>query len=71
MSTFELEVWDDETDKVTFYTVRWQGAEFSETDKFFDKYYKTNQEAAQKLMSLLLYAGRRSYWFTAQREDNS
>lgn len=56
MSTFELEIWDDETDKVTFYTVRWQDAELSETDKFFDKYEKTDQEATQELLSLLLDA---------------
>lgn len=56
MSTFELEIWDDETEKVTFYTVRWQDAELSETDKFFDKYEKIDQEATQKLLSLLLDA---------------
>lgn len=56
MSTFELEIWDDETEKVTFYTVRWQDSEISETDKFFEKYEKLNKEAAQELLSLLFDA---------------
>lgn len=56
MSTFELEIWDDETERVTFYTVRWQDSEFSETDKFFDKHDKIDPEAAQKLLSLLIDA---------------
>lgn len=37
MSNFELEIWDDETDLVTFYTVRWEGVPVSETDKFFTR----------------------------------
>jgi len=37
VSSFELEIWDDETDLVTFYTVKWDGSELSETDKFFDR----------------------------------
>ncbi len=37
MTSFELEIWDDETDLVTFYTVRWEGAGESETDKFFTR----------------------------------
>jgi hypothetical protein len=37
MNTFELEIWDDESEYVTFYTVRWEGAETSETDKFFSR----------------------------------
>lgn len=56
MSTFELQIWDDETDKVTFYTVRWEDSDLSETDKFFEKYYKSDPEATQKLMSLLIDA---------------
>lgn len=56
MNTFELEIWDDETERVTFYTVRWQGTELSETDKFFEKYYKIDEEATQKLLTLLIDA---------------
>lgn len=54
MSTFELEVWDDESERVTFYTVRWEGASSSETDKFFDKYIKIEARATQELLSLIL-----------------
>lgn len=35
MSSFALEIWEDDTEKVTFYTVKLDGAEFSETDRFF------------------------------------
>ncbi len=37
MNTFVLEIWDDEP-LCTFYSVRWDDAHFSETDKFFIKY---------------------------------
>lgn len=53
MSTFELEIWDDECDLVTFYTVRWTDAVLSETDKFFDKYIEIDRIAAQELLSFL------------------
>jgi hypothetical protein len=38
VNTFALELWDDQAQKCTFYTVRWEDAKASETDKFFDKY---------------------------------
>lgn len=34
MSTFELEVWNDETEKVTFYSPRWSDSDHNEMDKF-------------------------------------
>ena len=38
MNIFGLEIWDDETEKVTFYTVRWDDDKsISETDKFFQR----------------------------------
>lgn len=37
MISFALEVWDDEAEKASFYTVRWEDSDISETDKFFDK----------------------------------
>lgn len=37
MNTFVLEIFDDEGAKCTFYTVRWEYAELSETHKFLDK----------------------------------
>lgn len=54
MSTFELEIWDGQCEKVTFYTVRWQDSEDSETDKFFFKFEKSQNEALKELNSLLL-----------------
>lgn len=54
MNTFELEIWDDECDKVTFYTVRWSDASDSETDKFFIKFEKTHKETASELISLII-----------------
>lgn len=54
MSTFELEIWDDESGKVTFYTVRWSDAEVSETDRFFEKHRRIAKRATQELLSFLL-----------------
>lgn len=54
MNSFALEIWDDETEKVTFYTVRWEDAPSSETDKFFEKHYALEPEATQELMSLII-----------------
>ena len=34
MSSFAIEVWDDEAEKVTFYSVRWDDGEHSEMDRF-------------------------------------
>ncbi len=38
MNTFALEVFDNERQVCTFYTVRWEDSPISETDKFFMKY---------------------------------
>lgn len=53
MNTFELEIWDDEGEKVTFYTVRWQDSPISETDKFFEKFKKSHLQEVQLLLVLL------------------
>lgn len=53
MNTFELEIWDDELEKVTFYTVRGSEAALSEADRFFEKFGKTHNQAVQELLSLL------------------
>lgn len=54
MNTFELEIWDDECEKVTFYTVRWQDAAYSEADKFFEKFRENQKQAVQELTSLIV-----------------
>jgi hypothetical protein len=56
VNTFALRIWDDECDKVTFYTVHQDGHVLCETDKFFEKYsklirFKTNTE---RLLQLIL-----------------
>ena len=38
MNAFALEIFNDEGNACTFYTVRWENAEISETDKFFVKF---------------------------------
>ena len=56
MNTFALELWDDEANKCTFYTVRWDEAEVNETDKFFNKYYSIAgmKHSTQELLSFVL-----------------
>lgn len=55
MDTFVVELWDDEGTLCTFYTVRWDDQELSETDRFFEKYidepiYKDDLEALTDLL---------------------
>jgi len=53
VNIFVLEIWDDEGAKCTFYTVRWDDQEISETDRFFERYEFDPQYADQS--SRLLY----------------
>ena len=52
--TFALEIWDDEAEKVTFYTVKQEGSVENETDLFFSKYEIECEEAAQQLLHFIL-----------------
>ncbi|MDP4132318.1 MAG: hypothetical protein Q8939_19340 [Bacteroidota bacterium] len=56
MNTFTLEVWDDEGEKCSFYSVRKEDATMNETDKFFNRYYAIPElkTAIQQLMSFVL-----------------
>ncbi|MCO5946736.1 hypothetical protein [Mucilaginibacter flavidus] len=56
MNIFALEIWDDEGKKCTFYTVRWEDASESETDKFFNKYDAIPElkTATQQMLSFVL-----------------
>ena len=56
MNIFALEVWDDEGQKCTFYTVRWDDSAENETDRFFDKYDAIPElkTAGQQLLSFVL-----------------
>lgn len=51
MNTFVLEIFDDQGKVCTFYTVRWEDALHTETDKFFLKYenHATLQRPLQEL----------------------
>lgn len=40
MSNFAIEIFDDESPKCLFYTVKLDGQDHSETEKFFAKYYQ-------------------------------
>lgn len=55
MNTFVLEIFDNLGQVCTFYTVRWEEAALSETDKFFLKYEKdsTFQRPLQELAKFL------------------
>lgn len=56
MNIFALEIWDDESAKCTFYTVRYDDFHTSETDLFFDKYdaIPEYKQANQELLSFIL-----------------
>ena len=56
MNTFALEIFDDEGKKCTFYTVRWDDSELSETDKFLEKYGDDDnfKHYIEDLLSLIL-----------------
>lgn len=58
MNIFELEIWDDEAKRCTFYTVREEGAEQNETDAFFERYENDEiyREQIQELLSFVLDA---------------
>lgn len=56
MNTFELTIWDDESRYCTFYTVRLEENEETETDKFFLRYEDAATEfhdSANVLLSLI------------------
>jgi len=56
MNTFALEIWDDASTLVSFYTVRMERSEVSETDKFMRKFNDDERyrNALRELVSLLL-----------------
>lgn len=43
MNSFTVEIWDDEGEHCTLFTVRKDGSEHSETDKFFLKAHKNEK----------------------------
>lgn len=55
MNTFELQIFDDEGRRCTFYTVKWEETDISETDKFLRKYGSDEklQRSVQELAKFL------------------
>lgn len=58
VNIFVVEIWDDEGAKCTFYTVRNDDHDESETDMFFNKYdaIEEYKEANQELLSFIIHA---------------
>ncbi len=61
VKTFVLEIWEDTFRLVTYYTVRWDEAEVSETDKFFRRFMAdtTHREHFNEIVALLKDFGER------------
>ena len=58
MNTFALEIFDDQGQICTFYTVRWEYATLSETDKFFEK-YETDRYFQRPLQELAMFISKK------------
>ena len=54
MNNFVLELFDDQGQVCTFYTVRWEEATMSETDKFFQK-FRYDDQFKHSLRELALF----------------
>lgn len=52
MDIFVVEVFDDTGSQCVFYTVRWEGSEETETDKFFQK-FENEKHLEQPLLNLV------------------
>jgi hypothetical protein len=64
MINFELEIWDESSSLVTYYTVLKNGESETETDKFFAKIVKIPnlRPSLNDLSDLLLDIYRRTIW---------
>ena len=58
MNIFELKIWNDEQKRCTFYTVKNDGEEHNETDKFLLKYSEDPiyEEDLQTLLYFIIYS---------------
>lgn len=61
MKIFVLEIWEDTFSLVTYYTVRWDEAKESETEKFFRRFMSdmTHREHFNEIVALLKDLGTR------------
>ncbi len=78
MNPFNLEVWDDESRFVTFYSVRWEGDSVNESAKFFMQYENDPrfQAAFRQLVGLLFDEigdthGAKAVFFNRRENDFS
>lgn len=74
MKNFVLEIFDDEFERVTYYTVRWDGAEETETNKFVLRFANSEdfrpfyQQIAALLVDIGTRKGARKHYFS-RHED--
>ena len=68
MNTFALEIFDDQGKVCTFYTVKWDYATLSETDKFFVK-YENDIKLRQPLQELAVFISKKIGNETGALED--
>jgi hypothetical protein len=56
VSSFAIEVWDDEAEKVTFYSVRWEDGQYSEMERFLSRIdaIPEMKQPLQELIHLIL-----------------
>lgn len=61
MKTFVLETWEDTLSLVTYYTVRWDDEETSETDKFIEQFKSDDaiKENFNEIIALIVDIGDR------------
>ncbi|WP_353480261.1 hypothetical protein [Haliscomenobacter sp.] len=75
MNSFTIEIFDADSRMVTYYTVRWENQELSETDKFFEQfseqdYYKESFEQLVALLELIgEYKGALPVFFTRHEDE--
>ncbi len=75
MNSFILEIFDADFPLVTFYTVRWENEDLSETDKFFQRFLENEiyQEDLDEINFLLEFMGNEecalSAFFTRHEDE--
>lgn len=68
MNTFALEIFDDEGSRCSFYTVRWDETDASETEKFFKK-YATKKNFERPIQELSVFITKKIGNETGALED--
>lgn len=77
MNSFILEIFDADFQMVTYYTVRWEDQELSETDKFFEKFSEDDKhrENFNQILALMELIGDKKgalpVFFTRHEDEAS